>query len=368
MPDENKVIGIEQLSEYDALIKNYIATHGGSYVLPIASASQLGGIKVGNNLAIDQNGVLSSEIPIASYSNIGGFKMQEGYGAHIDQYSRLIVDDNKWFTFLSNDTLTDPVKVGSWGRDDLMLSVYKGYCYNVGAGRTTYDINRKIAKNVKNVVSFKGTICDAIIRDVIEIPNRKIFTYGGILGVNIEDIPLIGYNGANPLSSYYNFMIYHTKLDDEEITSLPFYSSSTSSSEVVKDGVRFSVVDGAIRVIGSPTSDVTITSSYSGATDSVLLPAIDISNYTIATAKLGAGTTSGFTDKIKVEAYSYDGTTETKLASSLSTSDLSTGDFIDGTSLPNGLKISHIKITVSKNNTYTVADALRPGIEYYNIL
>ena len=33
---------------------------GGSYVLPIASAETLGGIKVGNNLSIDENGVLSS--------------------------------------------------------------------------------------------------------------------------------------------------------------------------------------------------------------------------------------------------------------------------------------------------------------------
>jgi hypothetical protein len=32
---------------------------GGSYVLPIASAAELGGIKVGNNLTIDANGVLS---------------------------------------------------------------------------------------------------------------------------------------------------------------------------------------------------------------------------------------------------------------------------------------------------------------------
>jgi hypothetical protein len=32
---------------------------GGSYVLPTASAAELGGIKVGNNLTIDANGVLS---------------------------------------------------------------------------------------------------------------------------------------------------------------------------------------------------------------------------------------------------------------------------------------------------------------------
>ena len=36
------------------------ASGGGSYTLPVASASTLGGIKVGENLSIDENGVLSS--------------------------------------------------------------------------------------------------------------------------------------------------------------------------------------------------------------------------------------------------------------------------------------------------------------------
>ena len=39
---------------------NLIATGGGSYVLPIASASTLGGIKVGSGLSIDSSGVLSA--------------------------------------------------------------------------------------------------------------------------------------------------------------------------------------------------------------------------------------------------------------------------------------------------------------------
>lgn len=34
---------------------------GGSYTLPIASATRLGGIKVGDNLSIDGNGVLSAQ-------------------------------------------------------------------------------------------------------------------------------------------------------------------------------------------------------------------------------------------------------------------------------------------------------------------
>lgn len=36
---------------------------GSPYVLPIASANELGGVKVGSNLTIDENGVLSASVP-----------------------------------------------------------------------------------------------------------------------------------------------------------------------------------------------------------------------------------------------------------------------------------------------------------------
>jgi hypothetical protein len=61
---------------------------GGTYVLPIASASILGGIKVGNNLSIDGNGVLSASggstytLPPATAVTLGGIKV--GTGLAID--------------------------------------------------------------------------------------------------------------------------------------------------------------------------------------------------------------------------------------------------------------------------------------------
>ena len=47
----------------------------GGYTLPTASASTLGGVKVGNNLSIDANGILSGLIPIASANDLGGVKI-----------------------------------------------------------------------------------------------------------------------------------------------------------------------------------------------------------------------------------------------------------------------------------------------------
>lgn len=53
---------------------------GGSYTLPVASADELGGIKVGPGLTINSNGVLSANggsytLPIASSTTLGGIKV-----------------------------------------------------------------------------------------------------------------------------------------------------------------------------------------------------------------------------------------------------------------------------------------------------
>ena len=57
-----------------AFVQNAISASGGSgYVLPKASANTLGGVKVGNNLSIDENGVLS-----ASASGSGNAMFAEG--------------------------------------------------------------------------------------------------------------------------------------------------------------------------------------------------------------------------------------------------------------------------------------------------
>ena len=57
---------------------------GGSYILPVASADELGGVKVGSGLSIDNNGVLSADgtdpyvLPTASADELGGVKVGEG--------------------------------------------------------------------------------------------------------------------------------------------------------------------------------------------------------------------------------------------------------------------------------------------------
>lgn len=57
--DDNVDEVVEARGEYESLAEA-IEAAGGSYTLPIASASTLGGVKVGSGLSIDGNGVLSA--------------------------------------------------------------------------------------------------------------------------------------------------------------------------------------------------------------------------------------------------------------------------------------------------------------------
>jgi hypothetical protein len=74
-----------------------------SYTLPTAAASTLGGIKVGSGLAIDGSGILSTTytytLPTASVSTIGGVKV--GTGLTIDGNGVLAATASSGFTYLS---------------------------------------------------------------------------------------------------------------------------------------------------------------------------------------------------------------------------------------------------------------------------
>ena len=71
---------------------------GGGYVLPIASAEVLGGVKVGSNLSIDNEGVLSAEsgyvLPTASNNTLGGVKV--GTNLSIDNNGVLSAENTEY--------------------------------------------------------------------------------------------------------------------------------------------------------------------------------------------------------------------------------------------------------------------------------
>jgi hypothetical protein len=88
---------------------NGVLSAGNSYVLPTASATILGGIKVGTNLSIDANGVLSSTDTNTTYANftrtVSGLVPNPG-GSTTNRYLR---EDGTWV--VPPDTDTDTVYV-----------------------------------------------------------------------------------------------------------------------------------------------------------------------------------------------------------------------------------------------------------------
>ena len=92
------------------------ATSGGSgYVLPPASASTLGGIKVGSNLSITADGILSATdtkytLPPASASTLGGIKV--GSNLSITADGILSATDTKYTLPPATKTILGGVKVG----------------------------------------------------------------------------------------------------------------------------------------------------------------------------------------------------------------------------------------------------------------
>lgn len=83
---------------------NGVLSAGNSYVLPTASATVLGGIKVGTNLSIDANGVLSSTDTNTTYANftrtVSGLVPNPG-GATTNRYLR---EDGTWVIPPDTDT------------------------------------------------------------------------------------------------------------------------------------------------------------------------------------------------------------------------------------------------------------------------
>lgn len=78
------------------------ASGGGSYTLPVASADTLGGIKIGENLSIDENGVVSASgggVPVYFIEN------ESGGNGYLINYSGLVGKTSE-FTEILNDVAT----------------------------------------------------------------------------------------------------------------------------------------------------------------------------------------------------------------------------------------------------------------------
>lgn len=192
---------------------NGIEAGANKYVLPTASASVLGGIKVGSGLSMS-NGVLSStysySLPVASGTTLGGIKVG----------TRLSIDANgvlsATYTYslpTASPTVLGGVKVGG------TLAISSGIL-NLKSGIVTAGNYQKVTVDTYGRVTGGGTLT---VGDIPQLP-WSIITSGKpttLAGYGITDAKIangvitLGSNTITPLTSHQSLANYYTKTESD---------------------------------------------------------------------------------------------------------------------------------------------------------
>lgn len=135
-----------------------IDTSSRSYHLPIASATTLGGIKVGNNLTIETDGTLNAEsteynLPVASSSTLGGVKIGSGLSitnqsASVDVDATLDADSPNP---LRNSVITSNLNT-------LTSSVQSAGSAITSLSTTVGTLSGTVSTNTSNITTLSSTV------------------------------------------------------------------------------------------------------------------------------------------------------------------------------------------------------------------
>lgn len=135
-----------------------IDTSTRSYHLPIASATTLGGIKVGNNLTIEEDGTLNAEsteysLPVASSSTLGGVKIGSGLSIN-DAVASVNVDstlDADSANPLRNSVITSNFST-------LTSSVQNAGSAITALNTTVGTLSGTVSTNTSNISTLSSTV------------------------------------------------------------------------------------------------------------------------------------------------------------------------------------------------------------------
>lgn len=126
---------------------------GGGYVLPVASASKLGGVKVGSNLSIDADGVISTHapysLPTAAAGTLGGIKV--GYGLSINGSGVLSSTEGATVNYSTTEQ-----EIGTWidGNPLYQKTIYVGNLPNNG------NLDITLGLPIDKMISMSGVAFD----------------------------------------------------------------------------------------------------------------------------------------------------------------------------------------------------------------
>ena len=167
---DHRITGVaDPVDDGDAVNKKYFDTHGTEYTLPVASATTLGGVKVGANLTITQDGVLNA----TGGGGGGGTEYVAGEGIVIsgntistDPAKVPTKEELEGYLPLAGGTMTGNIKfkgdaeyigaavndadhsivIGSQGEGAIMGSVSAGHSAADVDAALTANLNSKVAR------------------------------------------------------------------------------------------------------------------------------------------------------------------------------------------------------------------------------
>lgn len=215
---------------------------GGTYTLPIATASTLGGIKVGSGLEIDANGVLS-----ATGGGGGGDSIDEGDGITITTDPQTGV---KTISVNTGDNLEVDPNTGE-------LNV-TGVDYTAGKGIF-------IGNEYQNVEYIKnsGNYDQIILTDIIPTFSDKIeldIKFGTPSVATVWDSPIMGCYGTTPSTFLYTVTLYLAS-NDSNLGCYNHFKYETGNT-----GRNFFIRPSGISYDGSSSDRKTLTMKGSTAT------------------------------------------------------------------------------------------------------
>ena len=223
---------------------------GGSYVLPIASASTLGGVKVGTNLSIDADGVLSASgggsyvLPEATASTLGG----------------VIIGDN--VNVEADGTISVPVGTTSAKG---VLQVGTGLA--VADGVVSVDIGDATA-STKGVVKIGDNI--NVSSGTISVPVATTSTLGVVsvgTGLSVDGSGVLsaaGYTLPEATASTLGGVKIGSNVDVASDGTISVAAATTSTLGVISIGDNINVSSGEISVPVATSSTLGVVKPGSG--------------------------------------------------------------------------------------------------------
>lgn len=166
-----------------------MGTGGGGqlYQLPVATQSQLGGVRIGNGITVDENGLISVDIPqpyqlpTASTTTLGGIKV--GAGLQIDGQGKLQMDSDILQQVVIAQDIVSSVNVGGISRHQ-----------TIPLGMTFNDFAVKLLSTVyyptftiPSATMLHDKSQQLQVGEIIDVKLTMTFNRGSINGDNIDE-------------------------------------------------------------------------------------------------------------------------------------------------------------------------------------